>query len=673
MSTSLTLGRMNQKGGEPVKHPEFDSKHTATFEELTSPFGKWQKQPSVSRGNVDSEEIDELLTFFERERFELELYFENKMQQFLQGIQSSNHTEGEETKEEGTPVFEEILTKRNMPMGECLEDEEKCLKDQLFLKSIRGTKELQNMAKTFEQEDRTSYGDDLEGIVHEVVSENQQLDTTRKNDQSQLDSYFNLRLEASERNLQSLNDEFKRNVVITRPLMVTEGHGNVAKTEGRVITQYPKIFIREMSHERKEEARREKPEIVTKSKKGKRQLEQFVHRLREAEENLESLQIEVRNRIESARHSRRKIEAFTEKLKSECEMKLRSQILCVKEESRREIIEMEERFRKEKHDIEEGLTLKLTQAETGLKKLKAEGQQKDRMEKENRDTIIKLEGKLQEERQLRHVAERELKLKKAEESLKRNENEQLRNEVVGLRREITQKDKELKSLREMMERESNRDTEGTLGSIRGKGLVEFQNEKISVETFALPREIKDDIAEITQELEGRGKEKEEDQIDLNASAQEGQRYEVDSLRQEIEDKSKEIERLLAIKQDNELKILNLARRLEKRGKGCSKGIDLRSKKYANHIASPELSNKTSSDDGDRTSARTSWYLEGSLLGWEAGTLKADQGKVISSVDNRRKLLISVTFEKHDEPGILGLLMALLPRQKVTPTIRVSMT
>ena len=639
---------MSQKSSEGGEYVEFEQ--SARSDELTRLSERWRRQPSKDGENIDSQEVEELMNFFERERSELEMYFDYKMQQLLRGTSSRIERDAsEEELMEGT-----------------VESEGKHLKDQLRLKPMRATQKLRRAGEKIGRESRTNNGENIEGTIQKGDNEKQKIDLTVKNDESQLGSYFNFRLEDTERSLETLRDEFKDIVARTGKFMMQEDRTHSAEPGGRL----EKMFRRSIA-QKKNEAVQGKLEMA-KSKK-EPQLENLIARLSKTEENLESFQIELTKRKESEKDSRRMIADIEEKLNSEYEIKLRNEILREKEKCTRVKMEMEEKLRKEKRDIEERLNLQLNNAETGLKKVNAEVQQKDRMEKENRDTIIKLEGKLQEERQLRQIAERELKLKKAEcsleESLNRNENEQLRNEAVGLRKEIKQKDGELTNLREIIEHELRRDKE-RFECADGKDMMECTHEGVMGYASVFPEEIKENIPENTRGIEDKGKVMDKDLVAIDTEGQEVKQLEVECLRRGIEEKNKEIDRLLAIKQDNELKIVSLARRLEKRAKGNSKGANSIRRRYSKQVVSPELSNKTSSDDGDRLSVRNSWNLEGSLREFEAGTLKADGG---NTVEERRKILIFVTFEKQDEQGILGLLNTVFPRQKVTPTIRVLLT
>ena len=647
--TAKTLEGMSQRSSDGAEYVEL--KQPTKSDELTRLSERWRREPSRAGENVDCKEVEELINFFERERSELEMYFDYKMQQLLRG--TSSQIERDESEEE--------------LMEETLESERKHLKDQFHLKPMRATQKVRRGGENPGRESGTNYGENIEGTVQKGDNEKQKRDLTVKNDESPRGSYFNFRLEDAERSLATLRDEFKDIVARTGKFMKQEDSIHSAEPGGRL----EKMFRGSVA-QKKNEAVRGKLEVA-KSKKGS-QLENLIARLSKAEENLESLQTELTKRKESEKDSRRLIEDIEEKLNSEYEIKLRNEILREKEECTRFKMEMEERLRKQKHDFEERLNLQLNNAETRLTKLNAEVQQKDRMEKENRDTIIKLEGKLQEERQLRHIAERELKLKKAEcsleESLNRDENERLRNEAVGLREEIKQKNKEMTNLRKIIERELHRDNKERFECIDGKDMMECSHQGVLGHAIVFPEEVKENIQENTRGIQDKGKVMDKDLIAIDTEEHEVKRFEFDGLRREIEEKNKEIDRLLSIKQNNERKILSLARRLEKRANGDSKGANSIRRRHFKKVISPELSNKTSSDDGDRQSERNSWNLEGSLLDFEAGTFKAD-GRNIA--EERRKIFIFVTFEKQDEQGILGLLNSVFPRQKVTPTIRVLLT
>lgn len=648
---------MSQKSYEARKYPAAEFVNTASSEEVSQPSTKCRVDPCVrdTRDSSRKEEDfkDELMHVFERERAELEMYFENKMDELLRAEISNRGMEFEEAVMEKTLALENMFAKR---MAQSLQDGKKRLKERLL-----GF----NLDEKFGREG-SELKENLDVMKQDAVrAERINMQGKEKEDESQLENNFTLRLEDAEVSLQMLKDEFKSNVAKRRAIMGKQSRCIVTDSGEKLEAEYQNVFRKDMSHEKKEAAR-EKSEAETKFKKEKRQLESFFLRLTETEAVVQDLKNESEKRIEMEKERRRKIVELEEKLKGDYEVMLSRQISHEKEEARRNKIEIDERFRKEKLQLEENFNLKLCESESALKKLRAELQQRERIEREHRDTIMKLEAKLQEERQIRLIVGRELQTKKAEfateESLNRNENRRLRNEIDRLRREIEQRDKETK--REVVE-------ELQQGSAT---LTAQKNESLGVEVDS-PQKIKEEIVESEIQKE---KVRNRSNESLNVNENEHCKDEIEALRAEVEEKNKKIERLLGIKQENELKILNLAKRLERRARRSSKQADARRRQIDSQIESPELSNKTTSEDGEKIFERNSWDLEGSLRDWEDTTLKSCRGvrernTVVPFVkETSRKMLVVVTFEKRIEQGILRLFSSLFPREIITPTIRVVM-
>ena len=618
----------------------------ASSEDPSHTAEEWRMVQSVNFGKSEERFKEESTHFSEPERKALLMYFEVKMEELLRGI-SSRQMGAEGAMRDVKLGLENMITTR-------MQDEEKRLTDQL----------------------RSKWGTRLKQVDEELgrkaVGNKTEMEEKLKRDESRLEGSFNPRLEEAEMSLQILKDEFKTHEAERRAIIRKQSQGLITEPGERLEAEFQKILRKDMSYEKKEAAR-EKSESVTKVKKDKRQLEKnFFLRLTDAETNLQLFKTELQQMIEMEKENRRKLAELEEKLKSEYQAMIRRQISHEKEEARREKAKMEERFLEEKAHLEESFKRKLSEAETGLKRLKAELQQRERMEKENRGTIMKLEARLQEERQLRLDAERDLQRKKTEFSdeqfLNRNENERLRNEIEGLRREIENK-------REIAERELE---QKKAKCFKEECLNTNEDESVRNEVDAHRQ---DNEEKVYTEIQRR-KVNNTSERSLNTNENECLRDEVDTLRREIEEKNKEIERLLGVKKDNELRVLSLARRLEKRldkrTKRNSKDADSRRRKYEGQIDSPErLSNKTTSEEGEKRSSRNSWDLEGSLPALGDVALKTDRltndcNAVLPVAEETRKILVFVTFEKRNEQGILRFLTSLLPRQNFVSTVRVSM-
>lgn len=186
----------------------------------------------------------------------------------------------------------------------------------------------------------------------------------------------------------------------------------------------------------------------------------------------ESIEIEKKNIDEKL--SKEKIE-FKENLEAEYQAMVRKEVAHEKKEAVQERSELEARFYREKLELENCYTLKLTEAETNLQKLKAEfeanlAQERKRMEKQRQDNIRELDAKLKEESQLRHEKEKELEQHKEihsnEDSFSKKENERLRNDIDALRREVDDKNRENMQLKSMEEKVRLRGREGMEGKLR---------------------------------------------------------------------------------------------------------------------------------------------------------------------------------------------------------------
>lgn len=195
----------------------------------------------------------------------------------------------------------------------------------------------------------------------------------------------------------------------------------------------------------------------------------YKEKLKDLRENIE---IEKKNIDEKL--SKEKIE-FKENLEAEYQAMVRKEVAHEKKEAVQERSELEARFYREKLELENCYTLKLTEAETNLQKLKAEfeanlAQERKRMEKQRQDNIRELDAKLKEESQLRHEKEKELEQHKEihsnEDSFSKKENERLRNDIDALRREVDDKNRENMQLKSMEEKVRLRGREGMEGKLR---------------------------------------------------------------------------------------------------------------------------------------------------------------------------------------------------------------
>lgn len=154
------------------------------------------------------------------------------------------------------------------------------------------------------------------------------------------------------------------------------------------------------------------------------------------------------------------------------------------------------------------------------------------------------------------------------------------------------------------------------------------------------------------------------------------RSKVDELRREVEEKNGEMKRLLEANQESNLKIRALTRHLQKRVKRNS-GSSVKSQEYEEakesegHAAAEGRSNSPQTSTSDQ---------QGKLAEVETRTVDTAENTIVKVydsnmrlIDERRKILVYVTFEKRPEQGLQRILNALLPKQPSSSTVRVLMT
>lgn len=158
---------------------------------------------------------------------------------------------------------------------------------------------------------------------------------------------------------------------------------------------------------------------------------------------------------------------------------------------------------------------------------------------------------------------------------------------------------------------------------------------------------------------------------LNKGENEKLRSKIDVLREEIQSKNIEIKRLQEANQESNTKIRALTRHLQKRVKRNSE-VSVKSQEY-----------EEGKDSEDRSSANTvqssAWNQQGSPRALGSPTLETDKmikvydSKLRLNPDERKRILVYVTFEKQPDQGIYRILNAILPKQPVSSTVRVLMT
>ena len=154
------------------------------------------------------------------------------------------------------------------------------------------------------------------------------------------------------------------------------------------------------------------------------------------------------------------------------------------------------------------------------------------------------------------------------------------------------------------------------------------------------------------------------------------RSKVDELRREVEEKNSEMKRLLEANQESNLKIRALTRHLQKRVKRNS-GSSVKSQEYEEakesegHAAAEGRSNSPQTSTSDQQGKLAE--VETRAVDTAESTIVKVYDSKMRLIDERRKILVYVTFEKRPEQGLHRILNALLPKQPSSSTVRVLMT
>ena len=156
---------------------------------------------------------------------------------------------------------------------------------------------------------------------------------------------------------------------------------------------------------------------------------------------------------------------------------------------------------------------------------------------------------------------------------------------------------------------------------------------------------------------------------LNKKENEQLKSEVDVLRQEIEEKNREIKSLVEANKEGNLKIRTLTRHLQKRAKRNSE---------EGSVKSQESEGRAAREDRTNTVQTNTWDLPGNPREVETRVAESENAivKVYDSkmrlIDEKKRILVFVTFEKRPGQGLSRFLSALLPKQPISSTVRVLM-
>lgn len=200
--------------------------------------------------------------------------------------------------------------------------------------------------------------------------------------------------------------------------------------------------------------------------------------------------------------------------------------------------------------------------------------------------------------------------------------------------------------------------------------MEKESQERAVEVEMKLKEERRQRLEVGSELE-QVKEKYSNIEAQNEKENEQLRGKIDVLREEIKGKNIEIKRLQEANQESNTKIRALTRHLQKRVKRNSE-VSVKSQESAE-----------GKDSEDRSSANTAqssaWNQQGSARALASPTLETDKmikvydSKLRLTPDERKRILVYVTFEKQPDQGVYRILNAILPKQPVSSTVRVLMT
>lgn len=204
--------------------------------------------------------------------------------------------------------------------------------------------------------------------------------------------------------------------------------------------------------------------------------------------------------------------------------------------------------------------------------------------------------------------------------------------------------------------------------------MEKESQERIVELEAKLKEERQQRIDVESEFE-QEKERYSNAETLNKKENEQLRSKVEVLHQEIKDKNIEIKRLLEANQESNTKIRALTRHLQKRVKRNSEG-SVKSQEYEEGRSDGHAAAEDRSRANTAHSSECSRQGSPRVLG--SPTLESEKAmKVYDSklrlTDERRRILVFVTFEKQPEQGIYRFLNALLPKQPISSTVRVLMT
>ena len=156
---------------------------------------------------------------------------------------------------------------------------------------------------------------------------------------------------------------------------------------------------------------------------------------------------------------------------------------------------------------------------------------------------------------------------------------------------------------------------------------------------------------------------------LNKKENEQLKSEVGVLRQEIEEKNRQIKRLVEANQESNLKIRALTRHLQKWAKRNSEEGSVKSQESEGRAAVDDRTNTVQTDTRDLQGNPRE--IDTRAVGSQNTIVKVYDSKM-GLTDERKRILVFVTFKKRSGQGLSRFISALLPKQPILSTVRVLM-
>lgn len=197
------------------------------------------------------------------------------------------------------------------------------------------------------------------------------------------------------------------------------------------------------------------------------------------------------------------------------------------------------------------------------------------------------------------------------------------------------------------------------------------------ESLCLQRESQKRIMDLDEKLKEEKKQRlaverelEEEKAKChNEEALDKKENEVGVLRQEIEEKNRQIKRLVEANQESNLKIRALTRHLQKRTKRNSEEGSVKSQESEGRAAVDDKTNTVQTDTRDLQGNPREILTR--AVGSQNTIVKVYDSKM-RLTDERKRILVFVTFEKRSGQGLSRFISALLPKQPISSTVRVLM-